>query len=179
MFSKQYTNIYTVTPKMTQLYNLPELQEACLNYLFPSNFSGQSSPEKSTQFTTSKTLFSLYSSLIGTSLSDWIKENSDILSLLDLSDHLQKFILFGTMNGFIRRVHEYPLRLDQRGPAKFEEQYLIFGLIFWLIFFFFFGYSRDLPVMDGETTVDQLATQLERSFLDNFFRKTNCFILLK
>jgi len=90
-------------------------------------------------------LFALYSSLKpGVCIRDFCEDNN--INALNIDE--RKFITFGLINGFIRRLHVYPLKLSRK--SKKEES---------------------LPesirqLLDGKTSYDEICCSLLRSYED-------------
>lgn len=97
----QYFNMYTVRPAIAKIADDQALGRECANYVTRPGFSSRSYPE----------LLRLYSLLrAGTTLHDWIEDNDIDSKGIDV----RRFVSFGVIQGFLRRVHRYPIYLGSR-----------------------------------------------------------------
>lgn len=103
----QYANMYTLKPSITRLAADETIIAECGSYVTRSGYLPPSWP----------TLLRLYSKLLpGTTVHQWIEAN-DVLSL---GIDPRRFISFGIIKGFLRRVHRWPVR-DAHGSSPLFE----------------------------------------------------------
>lgn len=103
----QYANMYTLKPSITRLAADETIISECGSYVTRSGYIPASWP----------TLLRLYSKLLpGTTVHQWIEAN-DVLSL---GIDPRRFISFGIIKGFLRRVHRWPVRVHHGASALFE-----------------------------------------------------------
>ncbi|KAK3645134.1 Nitrogen permease regulator 2 [Elasticomyces elasticus] len=95
--------VYTATADLAWFVSDEQMQEECCRYVADTN--DQDDPAH----TTSMTLVQLYTSLSpGLSLHDFVLSHSSTLAHIDI----RRFITFGVIKGFLRRVHKYALAID-------------------------------------------------------------------
>ena len=101
----QYFNMYTVRPAIAKMADDEALGRECATYVTRPGFTPPSYPK----------ILKLYSLLrAGTTLHDWIEENDiDTLGI-----DVRRFVSFGVIQGFLRRIHRYPIYL---GPRTAED----------------------------------------------------------
>ena len=171
-----YTNIYATTPRINEFLMLEDVQISCSTYV---TREGRKCPSP-------KQLFELYSSLKpGMTMQQLCaRYNTRELNIID-----HRFITFGLVHGFIRRVHEYAINVDhdktikrktgrnkkkgkERSPsdrASFPNDQLIneskIGLDeqVSVISERESGLSKILPLLDGTHHVDEICTTFMRS----------------
>ncbi|PRP84868.1 hypothetical protein PROFUN_07522 [Planoprotostelium fungivorum] len=151
----QYSNIYTCTPSIYDIANDPAAQDECVRYVCRSD---SAPPPPSFD-----KIFSLYASLKPSlCLRDFCQEHDTAFQRIDV----RRFILFGVLNGFIRRVHRYPLMKRSQRP----QQTMIKGNSATLR-------SGDL---DGKKSCDQLCSSLSIPFdkLDQSLKSDKEIVLL-
>lgn len=104
----QYGNVYCTTPKLKLLAHNPELQEKCLQYVAISH----------RQFPNLKNVFRMYAAMTrGTTVKDLcVRFNPANLRINE-----RKLVQFGVMEGFIRRVHKYPIVLSE--PSDLQKSF--------------------------------------------------------
>lgn len=103
----QYANMYTLKPSITRLAADETIIAECGSYVTRSGFVPASWPK----------LLRLYSKLLpGTTVHQWIEAN-DVLSL---GIDPRRFISFGIIKGFLRRVHRWPVRVDHGHLPLFD-----------------------------------------------------------
>ncbi|PWN37397.1 nitrogen permease regulator 2, partial [Meira miltonrushii] len=91
----QFTNMYTVRPTIAILAEDEIIMNECAAYVTRRGYALPTWPK----------LLSLYSSLRpSVTLNEWIEEN-DIDSV---GIDVRRFVTFGVIKGFLRRVHRYP-----------------------------------------------------------------------
>ncbi|KAJ1030922.1 hypothetical protein NDA18_002151 [Ustilago nuda] len=94
----QYFNMYTVRPAMAKMADDEGLGRECRLYVTRAGYGMASWPE----------LLRLYSLLrAGTTLADWVEDNAVDEKGIDV----RRFVSFGVIQGFLRRVHRYPIYL--------------------------------------------------------------------
>ena len=100
-----YTNIYATTPRINEFLVLEDIQVAAATYITQP---GRKPPPP-------KVIFELYSSLKpGMTLQQFCtRYNTRKLNIIDY-----RFITFGLVHGFIRRVFEYPINVDHDATFK-------------------------------------------------------------
>lgn len=108
----QYFNMYTVRPAIAKMADEEALGLECATYVTRSGYTPPSYPE----------ILKLYSLLrVGTTLHDWIEDNDIDAKGIDV----RRFVSFGVLQGFLRRVHRYPIylgpRLGEDGLAGFDN----------------------------------------------------------
>lgn len=93
--------IYTLTPDFTYFVQDTAMQEECQRYI-----SGPASDQKPT----TKHVLALYAALTSTnqSVQDFVLTNQSSL-LHNISIDIRRFITFGVLKDFLRRVHKYAL----------------------------------------------------------------------
>jgi hypothetical protein len=106
----QFTNMYTVRPSIAVMAEDEVIMVECAFYVTKPGYSLPSWPK----------LLSLYSSLRpALTVNDWIDENDvDALGI-----DIRRFVSFGVIKGFLRRVHRFPVLLqDSRSPPNEVER---------------------------------------------------------
>lgn len=97
----QYFNMYTVRPAIAKMADDVALGRECAVYVTRQGYATPSYPE----------LLRLYSLLrAGTTLHDWIEDNDLDGKGIDV----RRFVSFGVIQGFLRRVHRYPIYVGAR-----------------------------------------------------------------
>lgn len=107
----QYFNMYTVRPAIAKLADEEALGYECAVYVTRPGYPTPSYPE----------VLRLYSLLrAGTTLHDWIEDNDIDSKGIDV----RRFVTFGVLQGFLRRVHRYPIylapRTGEEGMSAFD-----------------------------------------------------------
>jgi hypothetical protein len=103
----QYANMYTLKPSITRLAADESIITECGSYITRARSIPPSWP----------TLLRLYSKLLpGTTVHQWIEAN-DVLSL---GIDPRRFVSFGIIKGFLRRVHRWPVRVNHTSAVIFE-----------------------------------------------------------
>lgn len=113
--------IYGCTDEMVYLLQDVDLQDECRNYIAIPPHKEDEINEDSARSATSGATFEeipsrevileLYSSLSpGLNLSDFCLMHKDNLSNIDI----RRFITFGVIKGFLRRIHKYALAMEHR-----------------------------------------------------------------
>ncbi|KAL7691953.1 putative nitrogen permease regulator 2 [Plasmopara halstedii] len=98
-----HSNIYTTTTKIAGLASDPELQAECAVYIVKS---GRTPPSFAR-------IFALYCSVQPSlRVSDFCVVYSESLAHIDV----RRFITFGLIHGFLRRVHRFPICIDRKSP---------------------------------------------------------------
>eukprot|EP00644_Phytophthora_capsici_P011816 jgi/Phyca11/533247/estExt2_fgenesh1_pg.C_PHYCAscaffold_120008 len=104
-----HSNIYANTPKISVLANDPKLQAECAVYIAKSGHAPPSFAR----------IFALYCSVQPSlRMSDFCVVYSESLALIDV----RRFITFGLIHGFLRRVHRYPICIDRNLPGSSPPQ---------------------------------------------------------
>lgn len=99
----QYSNIYTVKPNITRLSADETIISECATYVTRSGFPHSPWP----------TLLRLYSKLQpGITIHDWVEMNE----VTSLGIDPRRFVSFGIIKGFLRRVHRWPVLIDRKSP---------------------------------------------------------------
>ncbi|CDW97206.1 hypothetical protein [Sporisorium scitamineum] len=97
----QYFNMYTLRPAIATMADDEAMGRECAGYITRPGYSPPSYPE----------ILRLYSLLrAGTTLHDWIEDNDIDAKGIDV----RRFVSFGVLQGFLRRVHRYPIYLGSR-----------------------------------------------------------------
>jgi len=95
----QYSNVYTPTERISELYRNKDFQEACVQYVTKVKPPIGILPSW-------KIIFRLYTNFQrGLRLREYIKDQN--ISTLNIDIH--KLVIFGILNKIIRRVHKYPV----------------------------------------------------------------------
>jgi hypothetical protein len=103
----QYANMYTLKPSITRLAADESIITECGSYITRAGSIPPSWP----------TLLRLYSKLLpGTTVHQWIEAN-DVLSL---GIDPRRFVSFGIIKGFLKRVHRWPVRVNHSATPLFE-----------------------------------------------------------
>uniref|UniRef100_M4B659 Nitrogen permease regulator 2 n=1 Tax=Hyaloperonospora arabidopsidis (strain Emoy2) TaxID=559515 RepID=M4B659_HYAAE len=104
-----HSNSYANTPKIAVLANDPRLQAECAVYIARSG----SAPPSFAR------IFALYCSVQPSlRMSDFSVVYSESLALIDA----RRFITFGLIHGFLRRVHRYPIYVDHSSSPQQQKQ---------------------------------------------------------
>ncbi|XP_071959760.1 GATOR1 complex protein NPRL2-like [Antedon mediterranea] len=94
----QYSNVYTVTPEINRLMEDKELQQECIRYVARSKHAAP----------TFRSVFKLYCGLRPATTVKDLCSRYDPRSLRINERHL---IQFGVMQGLLRRLHKYPVKM--------------------------------------------------------------------
>ncbi|PWN50339.1 NPR2-domain-containing protein [Violaceomyces palustris] len=104
----QYFNMYTLRPSISRLADDQALGRECAAYVARPGYPTPSYPQ----------LLKLYSLLrAGQTLHDWIEDNDIDAKGIDV----RRFVSFGVLQGFLRRVHRYPVLLYPQPAADDAE----------------------------------------------------------
>lgn len=104
--------MYTVRPLISRLAADPVVRLECPTYVTRPGYTPPSYP----------TLLRLYSLLRqGLTLHEWIEENEAEIDLDALGIDVRRFVSFGVIKGFLRRVHRYPILLTEEVDLENEE----------------------------------------------------------
>jgi len=141
----------SVTKKFIDFATNSTTISACADYVCQSN---QLVPSKNT-------LVSLYASLkLDMTLKKWAEETNISSHNIDL----RKFIIFGILNGFISRVHKYPLKLskNKKGPMPHTKD----------------TYFEQM--LNGQTSVDEICCTLSQNqdSVDLLLKSDNQIVML-
>jgi hypothetical protein len=103
----QFANMYTLKPSITRLAADESIMNECGTYITRAGSKPPSWP----------TLLRLYSKLLpGTTVHQWIEAN-DVLAL---GIDPRRFVSFGIIKGFLKRVHRWPVRVSHGNLPVFE-----------------------------------------------------------
>jgi hypothetical protein len=134
----QYSNVYVCTPRIQELYGNRAMQNECRRYV---TLPGTTSPPF-------ERLFALYCGLRpALTFRDFCQDND--IRALNIDD--RKLVTFGLINGFLRRVHKYPVYsppnplLASAQPKNRLPKYI-----------------RDL--VDGSHSFDEICCELGKSY---------------
>ncbi|KAK4686544.1 nitrogen permease regulator 2, partial [Tremellales sp. Uapishka_1] len=101
----QYSNMYTVKPSIIKLAQDETVIQECGAYVTRPGFAVQSWP----------ILAKLYSHLLpGTTVHQWVEANG----ILAMGIDPRRFVSFGIIKGFLRRVHRWPLMIERANLAE-------------------------------------------------------------
>ncbi|CAH0477993.1 unnamed protein product [Peronospora belbahrii] len=104
-----HSNIYANTPKIAVLANDSKLQAECAVYIAKSGHVPPSFAR----------IFALYCSVQPSlRMSDFCVVYSESLAFIDV----RRFITFGLIHGFLRRVHRYPIYIDRSSSPQQQQQ---------------------------------------------------------
>ncbi|WVF70775.1 hypothetical protein IAT40_005569 [Kwoniella sp. CBS 6097] len=99
----QYSNMYTLKPAISRLASDETIMSECSSYVTRQAFPLPEWP----------TLLKLYSKLTpGVTIHDWIESNE----VLSLGIDPRRFVSFGIIKGFLRRVHRWPKMMERSSP---------------------------------------------------------------
>lgn len=103
----QFTNMYTVRPSIAVMAEDEVIMVECASYVTKPGHVLPTWPK----------LLHLYSSLRpALTVNDWMEEND----VEDVGIDVRRFVSFGVIKGFLRRIHRYPLLL-QDGASPLPE----------------------------------------------------------
>ncbi|EMC98710.1 hypothetical protein BAUCODRAFT_378571 [Baudoinia panamericana UAMH 10762] len=109
--------IYMPTANFARFVQDEEMLEECRMYVnIDSPVAGHMSsvPTPETQDHAKNALISLYTSLLpGLTLQNFVLANEHELATIDI----RRFITFGVIQGFLRRIHKYALAFDSTSPS--------------------------------------------------------------
>lgn len=104
----QFTNMYTVRPTIAVLAEDEIIMNECAAYVTKRGHTLPTWPK----------LLSLYSSLRpNVTLNEWIEENEIDAIGIDV----RRFVTFGVIKGFLRRVHRYPILLLGEAASQIDR----------------------------------------------------------
>jgi len=99
----QYSNMYTLKPSITRLAADETIITECGTYVTRRGFTPPPWP----------TLLGLYSRLLpAVTIHEWLEGNE----VLNLGIDPRRFVSFGIIKGFLRRVHRWPVMLERGSP---------------------------------------------------------------
>lgn len=105
----QYSNMYTLKPSVSRLAADESIINECGTYVVRRGYVSPSWPN----------LLRLYTKLVpGTTVHDWV-EKHDVLAL---GIDPRRFVSFGIIKGFLRRVHRWPVLVDKGGSPLVDVQ---------------------------------------------------------
>lgn len=97
-----HSNIYAITPRIALIANDPKLQAECAVYITKS---GKMPPPFAK-------IFALYCSMQPSlRMSDFCVVYAESLASIDV----RRFVTFGLIHSFLRRVHRFPIHIDRSG----------------------------------------------------------------
>lgn len=100
--------MYTLKPSITRLASDETIISECGPYVTRPSYPRPSWPA----------LLRLYSKLLpGTTVHEWIEKNN----ILSLGVDPRRFVSFGIIKGFLRRVHRWPMVLDGASPVLSDQ----------------------------------------------------------
>lgn len=106
-----HSNIYAITPRIALIANDPKLQAECAVYITKS---GKMPPPFAK-------IFALYCSMQPSlRMSDFCVVYAESLASIDV----RRFITFGLIHSFLRRVHRFPIHIDRSGGISSQQQQL-------------------------------------------------------
>ncbi|KAF1324737.1 Nitrogen permease regulator nlrg/npr2, partial [Globisporangium splendens] len=104
-----HSNIYAITPRISMIANDVKLQAECAVYITKS---GKAPPSFSK-------IFALYCSMQPSlRMSDFCVVYAESLTNIDV----RRFITFGLIHSFLRRVHRYPIYIDRGSSSSSNQQ---------------------------------------------------------
>lgn len=104
----QFTNMYTVRPTIAILAEDETIMNECAAYVTRRGYALPTWPK----------LLSLYSSLRpSVTLNEWIEENG----IDSIGIDVRRFVTFGVIKGFLRRVHRYPVLLLGEAASQMDR----------------------------------------------------------
>ena len=103
----QYSNIYTLKPSISHLAADESIMIECGPYVTRPGHAALPWPD----------LLRLYSKLqAGTTVHQWLETND----ALSLGIDARRFVSFGIIKGFLRRIHRWPITQDRTSPIFSE-----------------------------------------------------------
>lgn len=104
----QFSNVYVVRPQIARVLDDHDTELECASYVARPGYEPLPGP----------TLWRMYSMLRhGRTLHEWTELLGSHVHVIDV----RRFITYGVIKGFIRRVHHYPLYLPPPSPLAFSE----------------------------------------------------------
>ena len=101
----QFSDVYCTTAAIARLAQTPRMQRECIEYIVEHDCADPPTFER---------VFALYCALQrGLRMRDFCARHA----LPALGIDPARFVIFGTVNGFVRRVSEYPVLLAGRGAS--------------------------------------------------------------
>eukprot|EP00180_Rhodochaete_pulchella_P002215 Plantae.Rhodophyta-Rhodochaete_pulchella.ctg3326.p1 GENE.Plantae.Rhodophyta-Rhodochaete_pulchella.ctg3326~~Plantae.Rhodophyta-Rhodochaete_pulchella.ctg3326.p1 ORF type:complete len:429 (+),score=58.15 Plantae.Rhodophyta-Rhodochaete_pulchella.ctg3326:178-1287(+) len=133
----QYSNVYMPTFQLHRLAEEEVLREACVRAVADTSRTPRAPPISE--------IFALYCRLRpGLRLGEFCLDNKESLRGI----RIRKFVMFGLVNGLIRRVHQYAiLAASSERPAVAPEAEVT---------------APEILAMNGERTLDDLAVKFSR-----------------
>lgn len=99
----QFSNIYVLRPQVARMFDDVQMGNECASYVARPGHFPLPVP----------TLFRMYSMLrIGRTLHEWVELAGHYVQSIDI----RRFITFGVIKGFVRRVHRYPVLMSSNEP---------------------------------------------------------------
>lgn len=94
----QFSNVYVVRPQVAYMLSDPDVEFECASYVAQPGHELLPGPA----------LWKMYSMLrYGRTVHDWV----ELLGVQIQAIDVRRFITFGVIKGFVRRVHQYPLQI--------------------------------------------------------------------
>lgn len=182
-----HSNIYATTAQITRLAKDTALQSECAHYITKSGVAG---PILGTPPPTSTQILALYCSVQPKwRMSDFCAEFAAVLAHIDV----RRFITFGLIHGFLRRVHRYPIHVDRSGGTTILQIQRSPNLSFGMIsspppMLALSGSTKQtsgieqdiLRMMDGEHHTDAICTNALVRYTDietMVSKHQNCFVV--
>lgn len=101
----QFSNIYVLRPQVAPMLSDPHIESECASYVMLPGCDALPGP----------VLWHMYSMLrYGRTLHDWIGLLGNQVQAVDI----RRFITFGVIKGFVRRVHQYPIYSSYQKPLQ-------------------------------------------------------------
>lgn len=101
----QFSNIYVLRPQVAPMLSDPHVESECASYVMLPGCDALPGP----------VLWHMYSMLrYGRTLHDWIGLLGSQVQAVDV----RRFITFGVIKGFVRRVHQYPIYSSYQRPIR-------------------------------------------------------------
>ena len=101
----QFSNIYVLRPQVAPMLSDPHIESECASYVMLPGCDALPGP----------VLWHMYSMLrYGRTLHDWIGLLGNQVQAVDV----RRFITFGVIKGFVRRVHQYPIYSSYQKPTR-------------------------------------------------------------
>ena len=105
----QYSNMYTLKPSISRLASDDSVITECAAYVTRPSFPQPTWP----------TLLKLYSYLVpGLTIHEWIEKHK----VLALGIDPRRFVSFGIIKGFLRRVHRWPIAQENKTPEPTKRK---------------------------------------------------------
>lgn len=104
----QFSNIYVLRPQVARMFDDVQMGNECASYVARPGHLPLPVP----------TLFRMYSLLrSGRTLHEWVEIAGHYVHSIDI----RRFITFGVIKGFVRRVHRYPVLMSSNEPLDSSQ----------------------------------------------------------